>query len=446
MPGTKTALPADAADRNAGDGERTGAATSGPSPRTATRHLVALDGIRGLAALFVVLHHTWLMCTDTFPIHAKPGALGFATNWLLYGHLSVDVFIVLSGFCLTLPVVRRGNRMADGGGAWRFYAKRVRRIFPAYLAALAISLLIHAAVEFHDSRSITIPTAALFFNGLLLQDLFNALQLQSVFPGSLTELNAPLWSVAIETKIYVLFPLLVVLLAGLGQRARPAILLLTAIIGYGLVSLALRLEPGLRTEDLAHSCPWYFFLFGMGVCAASRASGPVAGEASVWTAADRRKWGGFAIALGALFVALIAYYPLGRQAEDIDPGLPLVDAVAGALTAIGLMALVRTPTAQQRLSWRPIAALGTFAYSLYLIHFPILDTLLIHGLVPVLAKTAQLPRFLLALVTAVPLTVALAYVFFLCFERPFLTAPLRAAGERVRTGSVEQAGTEPIAV
>ena len=108
-------------------------------------HLDHLDGVRGLAALFVVLHHAWLLTADHFPIAAETGLLGLLTNWLLYGHLAVDVFIVLSGFCLILPVARSGGALA--GGAAGFYRRRARRILPPYFAALTISVALTAGFQ-----------------------------------------------------------------------------------------------------------------------------------------------------------------------------------------------------------------------------------------------------------------------------------------------------------
>ena len=82
-------------------------------------HLLFLDGLRALAALFVVLHHSWL---EIWPLmyHRSPvGLMAKASGWLLYGHYAVALFIVLSGFSLMLSVVRGGGHLR--GGAKRFF-------------------------------------------------------------------------------------------------------------------------------------------------------------------------------------------------------------------------------------------------------------------------------------------------------------------------------------
>jgi len=70
---------------------------------SAQRRVTGLDGIRGLAALFVVVHHTYLESFPGYPVNTGPSWLA----WLLYGHLAVVVFIALSGFSLAVAPARR---------------------------------------------------------------------------------------------------------------------------------------------------------------------------------------------------------------------------------------------------------------------------------------------------------------------------------------------------
>ena len=78
------------------------------SARPASR-LHGLDGIRGVAALFVVLHHCWLLSFPGYPSDTGPWWLG----WLIYGHFAVVVFIVLSGFSLSIAPARSGWQLAE---------------------------------------------------------------------------------------------------------------------------------------------------------------------------------------------------------------------------------------------------------------------------------------------------------------------------------------------
>src|SRR3954462_13179518 len=91
-------------------------------PSTASR-LDFLDGLRGLAALYVVLHHAAL----EVPGGSLSPVSGIFRGLLRQGHFAVAVFIVLSGYCLMRPVASDPSGRVRGG--WRAYLlRRARRI------------------------------------------------------------------------------------------------------------------------------------------------------------------------------------------------------------------------------------------------------------------------------------------------------------------------------
>src|SRR2546430_10448002 len=95
--------------------------------------IAGLDGVRGLAALYVVVNHIFERAFPGYPAdHAPFWAAGF-----IYGRFAVVVFIVLSGLSLTLAPARHGWRL---DGIARFARRRAWRILPPYSAALAFSL------------------------------------------------------------------------------------------------------------------------------------------------------------------------------------------------------------------------------------------------------------------------------------------------------------------
>ena len=100
-----------------------------------SHRLAGLDGIRGLAALYVVVNHVFLRAFPGYPVDHAP----FWAGWFIYGRFAVVVFIVLSGFSLALSPARHGGRL---DGASRFARRRARRILPAYWAALVFSLAV----------------------------------------------------------------------------------------------------------------------------------------------------------------------------------------------------------------------------------------------------------------------------------------------------------------
>ena len=367
-------------------------------------HLRYLDGIRGLAALYVVLDHIWLFGSGG-TLAARTGMAGAATNWLWYGHTAVDVFIVLSGFCLILPVGETGTIK---GGARAFFLKRARRILPPYFAALLLCAALrlfaqHFAPQHLDHR---LTAGAMLANGLLLEDVLPRFNL----------LNQPFWSVALEWKIYFAFPLIVVLLWRYGPVAA---LGAAAAAGYGLTWLLHLADP---TMTLDHSCPWYLLLFATGCCAGMVAAKP--------REAVRR--GPFLLLTGVLAAASIGLLWLFPVAPAGHPntyvqGMPLTDPAIGGLAAMLLIWLGWEAKAGRNspllsfFSWRPLVKLGTFAYSIYLVHFPLVSML--HQMFHRLPG----PVWIAFAFACIPLIVGAAYLFFLAFERPFLRVKKMAA-------------------
>src|SRR5581483_5580771 len=87
-------------------------------------------------AVYVVLFHAGVGFTSS----ALPRAALTLRRALSYGHDAVAVFIVLSGYCLMLPVVRGGGELA--GGFAGYISRRARRILPPYYVTLVVSLLL----------------------------------------------------------------------------------------------------------------------------------------------------------------------------------------------------------------------------------------------------------------------------------------------------------------
>ncbi len=384
-----------------------------PAAIPSNTHLNFLDGVRALAAIFVVLHHAWL---DQRGIGTLGSLQGLETNWLSYGHLAVDVFIVLSGFCLILPVTRTGELR---GGALNFFRKRARRILPPLYAAIGFSWLLRWVLTRHPVWHLYWPhfKYSLVANFLLVQDLL----------PKYNDVDPPLWTVAVEYKIYFLFPALVLI----WKRYGPGATVVTAAAITGILMAGFHLMcPQLSLE---HICPWYVFLFSMGICG---------GTVAVKDNPDRN-WRLFAVVLASLLASSLLLFPIAPNSEGgpYTAHLPLIDVLTGALTACLLIILTQKARTAKIggvlavLNWRPLTFVGTFAYSLYLIHFPLLVLLLtITGHVHLPA--ALVPHHIaLFNAVALPVIIGCAYVFFLLFEQPFLSSrPRRAIAKEDTTG------------
>jgi peptidoglycan/LPS O-acetylase OafA/YrhL len=89
-----------------------------------SKRLAGLDGLRNLAALYVVIYHVFLRAFPGSPADHAP----FWAAWFIYERFAVVVFIVLSGFSLALSPARHGWRLDR---VRQFARRRARRILPA---------------------------------------------------------------------------------------------------------------------------------------------------------------------------------------------------------------------------------------------------------------------------------------------------------------------------
>ena len=163
--------------------------------------VAGLDGIRGLAALYVVACHIFLRAWPGYPgaNHAP-----FWAALLSHGRGGVAMFIVLSGFSLGLGPARSGWRLPP---AATFAHRRAWRILPPYWAALGFSLLMTWYVLAQPGWARPDGKSVIVY-GLLVQDAF-----------SVGIPNRAFWSIAIEAQLYVLLPLLLLLVRRVSARA-----------------------------------------------------------------------------------------------------------------------------------------------------------------------------------------------------------------------------------
>jgi peptidoglycan/LPS O-acetylase OafA/YrhL len=363
-----------------------------------------LDGIRGLAALYVTIFHAWMQIDFT----ASSGGekwLVYLTSWMALGRESVAVFIVLSGFCLMLPVARSADAILPGGSKGFFY-RRARRILPPYYAALVFSLVAMALVpRWWDTTGSWFQTMEpAFGTQTLVSHLFLVHNLNEAL---VFKINAPMWSVAMEWQIYFLFPfILLPLWRKLG---------LFATVAFGFL---LGLAPLYFLGKLSWTAPWFIGHFAMGMAGAAVAFGGKPHEAKI---RERMPWGLLALASLAALVALkLAGTVVSTSnwkfafVSDLVVGVGSVALIVYCTRCLGRgqpSGVVRT------LDGAAPVALGRFSYSLYLMHAPVLATFF---LVVKPLQTSPLNSTLLLVGGGVPLCLLVSYGFYLCFERPFM--------------------------
>jgi peptidoglycan/LPS O-acetylase OafA/YrhL len=358
----------------------------GSGLRTAEKHqtrLPGLDGVRGIAALFVVLHHCWLLSFSR-SLGAVPPAW---TSFLALGHLAVVVFIVLSGFSLAIGPARSGWRL---GSVRRFLKRRAWRILPPYWAALAFSLVVAwTAVPQPGAGEPTGKTVVVY--GLLLQDVFGS-------PSP----NGAFWSIAIEAQLYLILPLMLLIRRRVGAAAVVALMLVPAV---GIQVLALRVPVAAMFERFV---PQMAVLFAIGVVAAHAVP-----------RADRphrsRRLGWLALAAAVPPIALIALLGVSWTLDHLF----WVDLLCGPAIAFLIVSLASGgsgPLARV-LDSRPLRTLGSFSYSLYLVHAPIVVAMCYLVVAPVVGLGVH--TLIVMLTVVAPIAVGAAWLFASVFELPF---------------------------
>jgi peptidoglycan/LPS O-acetylase OafA/YrhL len=344
-----------------------------------------LDGMRGAAAMFVVLHHMFLSAWPDFPSSTAPWWL----RWLLYGHMAVAVFIVVSGFSLALAPMRNGGRLK--GGIRRFLSRRAWRILPAYWAALVLSVIV-TALWLQPDLSPGAIVRSLGVHGLLLQDVV----------GSASP-NGALWSIAIEWQIYFVFPLILLLARRTSISFAVTITALVVLVAHALAGL------GGLLDKINGLTPQFLALFALGALAVWLGSGE---------RADRLRRPLAAVALTA--VASFVVLAVTQGSEWMVARFFWMDLLFGVGVASGL-AVIHAGGGRplsRVLSSRPALWLGLFSYSVYLVHAPIVGVLDQHLVGPL--EWSPLAAFGLILAIGVPVVVGLAYGFHQLFEAPFL--------------------------
>ncbi len=369
---------------------------SGSPPRL---HLAFLDGLRAVAALLVVACHCHLL--EVYLHHPPPA--GILTDLFDSGVVWVNTFIVLSGFCLMLPVARSGVLR---GGWLSFYKSRARRILPPLYAVMALAIIKTLLRDHHISLEVVLV------NGFLLQDFVQAKPI----------LDAPLWTVALEWKIYFLFPPLIWLWVRYGLRG--------ALTAAAAISAALFLlfsaSHGLVNMQWA-KC-WYVFLFALGMASADFSHRNAA-------SALMQRFGLIALGSALALVWLQMYlWPASSGGLLNSLHTPVNDITEGLSVSILLFLLTRISVAKEKfqllapifavLSWRPLVFIGTFSYSIYLLHL-----ILIYAVRDFLTAHLHRPVSVGLWLIDIVIVLCASYSFHLAFERPFMTKP----GVKIKT-------------
>ena len=364
-------------------------------------HLAALDSLRGIAALYVVLGHTALQVivdASQLPKIIK----FFLFRGFTFGAYAVVLFIVLSGFCLMLPILRNNGKMK--GSFKEFFLRRAKRILPPYYITLIISVGLSLTL-------LSNPVGGGLWNiciPITLQGIVTHLFLiHDIFKSDIFQSNSSLWSIAVEWRIYFLFPLLVIFWEKWGGIKTTTIALGGSYLLFSILSLFQFFNAGPPGSSLH-----YIALFSGGMLAADISFSE--------TELNRQLRKNVPWTLLTIVLLMIAIPSAGIRSmggiswilSDLSAGLTSI------CLLITIMSFPKHPI-NKILNWKPLVKLGCFSYSIYLIHLPLVQLFYQYisrplNLSPVLEVT-------LMYLIGVPLVIAISYVFFLLFEKPFLS-------------------------
>jgi peptidoglycan/LPS O-acetylase OafA/YrhL len=394
-----------------------GASATAESVRREVGYIPAIEGLRGIAVLWVVLFHYVLVRSGQFvdPFVAWVDASLALKIIVRNGFLGVDLFFLITGFLLTLPWFKHAMEGRRRPSAREFYIRRARRILPAYYVQLAMLFFV-----FLPLLNPTLWRAA---RGFVLANLgLHALFLHYTTPYSSASLsiNGPLWTLALEMQYYLLLPLIALWFLRASYVAAGAFLaaaliwktlalhdLQPLISLYGMIGARWNLSDASLRHFAGTQLPGYLGHFALGILCgrawlAHRATVP-------------NRVGAVLLGVLAACSVLALYAVLAGHASWLGEQAWFLIPVAMAVT-IWAAVSQHPPWGEKLLGLAPLALVGRVSYSMYLYHLPVL--LLFNKYAPAALGGFAFPCYFAVII-------AISSLSFRYVELPFMRQPAR---------------------
>jgi len=330
-------------------------AAADPAVPIARPRLHCLDSIRGLASLTVLVFHCLLLYPET--IRGQVFAITKFTPLAIFtnGHAAVIIFFILSGYVLSLPFLK--DRSAPYG---QYVTKRICRIYLPFAAAVCLSVLLWLL-----SSHAPVASLGLWFQEnwpeppLVWSQVIRHFLLDGTNDG--TRFDGPIWSLAHEMRISIIFPALMLV----SQKSGRAVLLGLLLFTASTVLLELTGDGNISVTPQSSLAAWaltlrYVPFFLAGILLSKHA-------ALLGTIIRRMPWWLYALCWAASYMAVCKHVESAWVLANFGDLLI-------AVGAAGLVALtLHSPRVCHFLEKRPVTWLGRISYSLYLIHVPVLS-------------------------------------------------------------------------
>jgi peptidoglycan/LPS O-acetylase OafA/YrhL len=317
--------------------------------------ILSLTGLRGLAALMVVITHYWSW-TKVTSADALPASVG---PWMATSSIGMAIFFTLSGYVITLSYAKWDWRNRPVFNLTRLFFYRLARLYPAFFVFAVLAIL-----RFPPLQDLTDPhTQSYLLPHLLLWQAWLPVKYDGVLvPDDFFHVS---WSLSVECALYLAFGIGAIFLAVLPRwRFKPIILgAVFLVLTWELVEAAWSMRQSLMPEGWT-DLDWYrwLFLFSPYAISLQFIIGVAAYRISLLPLPNglaRLASNGGALGLVAIYISgemITGGAFKGGMHSALATGLLMVGASSNSIT-------------NRLLSGRGIVYIGTISYSLYLFHY-----------------------------------------------------------------------------
>ncbi len=355
-----------------------------------------LEGLRGVASLWVVLGHICLLTQFHFPILSDPG-------------IGVDLFILLSGFLMAKNYMERRNiePWQEKNTFYRFWIRRFFRIAPLYYVLLIIAIIFGPWYgDMRDIISSYYPTTATVASRYSDQSFGNLISHVTFVFGFIPKYSfntvLPDWSIGLEMQYYLLLPFIMIIILKVGY--------IRTCIGIMLLCVALKF-----------SLPFYFKSFPMPSMILTKLHMFIAGML-ISEGVRRNDIKYVMYALLAPLASILIHIGINKLRILAEFGLIIF--LAALIWKNEQEGIIKTLMSipKKILISKPATFLGDVSFSVYLLHLLIVIPAIAIALEVIdLSMWSSTVRFLIISSITIPLIYSISFILFRLIEKPGVT-------------------------